>query len=192
MTKYTKKFDDFSQSVLIIVDVQKPFSTYFPDNYVEKLKKLASKIDSVYQIWDSNNEGVKDYEFPNEVLSIEKQFGGKPEIELLTPNSKEDFMKDNQAQYFFNEHGNGNAYNMTDGRILIYVGMGGQGPGHEWFIIPKDVVSLFKELKNSPAMIFLAGGADFECLYDIEVALHFFNINFKKLDDYIYKANPIE
>ena len=81
---------------------------------------------------------------------------------------------------------------MTDGRILIYVGMGGQGPGHEWFFIPKEVVELCKKLQDSTAMIYLAGGANQECLYDVEIALQHFGIDFNKLDDYVYSANPID
>lgn len=189
MPEYTKKFEDFTNTILIIVDVQEPFSKYFPDNYIEKLSNLSSKMDKVYQIWDSNDGSVKDYEFPNETESLEKQFGAKPDINLIEPEYQKQFTEDSNNNNFFNEEGATNGYPMTDGRVLIYVGMGGQGPGHEWFFIPSKVKDLFKDLQYTSDMIYLVGGANQECLYDIEIALQYYGINFKKLDDYVYSAN---
>lgn len=190
MPEYAKKFDDFTNGTLIIVDVQEPFSEYFPENYVEELNDLASKMNKVYQIWDSNDESKKDYTFPNETMSFEKQFGGKPEIDLIVPNAQQNYIQDEKDTNFFNESGDTKSYQLQNGDILLYVGMGGQGPGHEWFIIPTKIKDLFISLQDSEDMIYLVGGANQECLYDIEVALHHLDVKFQKLDDYVYSANP--
>jgi hypothetical protein len=63
--RYLKTFESHSsKNVLIIVDVQKSFSKFFTENYVNQLKDYSRGFGRVYQIWDNHVEGKdvdKDY-----------------------------------------------------------------------------------------------------------------------------------
>lgn len=191
MNRYTKNFNDFSDKKLIIVDVQEPFKEFFPENYIDKLNQLSQTMQEVFQVWDSNENGKINYKFPNQAATIEKKFGGKPNFNDLTTEAQQEFQKDNKKEFYFNTDGNTKIYQQNDGTILTYVGMGGHSPGHEWFIIPKQLISLAQYLKKSNSAIYIVGGANQECLYDIEIALTNLGVNFTKLNNYTYSANPV-
>ena len=63
--KYIKIFEDYNKDgILIIVDVQRSFKSFFTDNYLSELNKYCLKFDKVYQIFDNHVDGKnpdKDY-----------------------------------------------------------------------------------------------------------------------------------
>ena len=187
MEQYTKKFGELLDRRLIIVDVQEPFSENFPPDYINKLNKLSNKMNAVYQIWDANNDGKPDYTFPKEQIKIMKKYGTKPEKVELTPESQSLFDTDVGKQNHFDEE-YGKAYPTTDGGELLYIGMGGSGPGHEWFKIPPELVKLLQQLQQTNAKVYIAGGANKECLYDIESSLYHYKISHSLLPDFVYSA----
>ena len=93
--RYIKTFEKWNikpDDILIIVDVQKSFSKFFTNKYVDELKKYCKNFNRVYQIWDNHPDGTnvdKDYlydedpeipvhkdlyQFPNQKDLIEKRY----------------------------------------------------------------------------------------------------------------------
>ena len=89
---YVKCFENYNNSTLIIVDVQKSFSKYFTPAYLDALKKYCKEFSDVYQIWDNHIDGNNVdndylyskhpiipingdvYTFPNQKKLIEKRY----------------------------------------------------------------------------------------------------------------------
>jgi len=71
-----------NNSILVVVDVQKEFNKFIPSGYVNALINYAKTFDTVYQIWDTNDDQTKpSYNF-GEVQSVKKKFGTKFSTEL--------------------------------------------------------------------------------------------------------------
>ena len=72
---YIKKFESFqSDSILVIVDVQKSFRKYFSEMYLNELKKYCNTFQFVYQIFDNHVDGKnvdKDYLYDDKPELIE-------------------------------------------------------------------------------------------------------------------------
>jgi len=141
--RYLKTFESHStKDILIIVDVQKSFSKFFTNKYVEELKKYCNKFNKVYQIWDNHVDGKnvdKDYlydENPDEMINHEDLYEFPNQVDLI------------EKRY---------NYDVT--------------------------VDFYK-----PVSVTIVGGADSECLEDIEVAAKALGVNFKNNDRYIYSA----
>jgi len=186
-----KNFLNYIEKHLLIVDVQKDFEEYFPDNYINELNTLASEMKYVYQIWDKNQNDEPDYKFPNEVMSTYKYYGDSIDVDSLTEESLKEYNDDSKANFYYDSEYEPKKYNVKDGGFYIYIGMGNNGPGHEWFLVRPNIIEFMETLKNKLGnnILFLAGGAEKECLYDVEIALEFaFNIKYKKLTNYTYSA----
>jgi len=158
--------------ILIIVDVQKEFSKFMPQGYVEKLNKYASDFKYVYQIWDSNKTDKRTYNFTNQVKSIRKNYGTKfsdnlvkitKSIELNNKNIKE-----------------GDIFKVNNNYIVKI------DNNHGWFYLNDELLNLYKELKGKKVII--VGGAGMECEYDIFVSMKSFKINAIQNHEYIYDA----
>ena len=53
-----------NDGILVIVDVQKIFGKYIPNDFEKKLANYCEEFDKVYQIWDSNKIKHHSYNFP--------------------------------------------------------------------------------------------------------------------------------
>ena len=190
MSNYLK-FKDFINKHLLIVDVQKDFTKFFPPNYLNNINNLCKQMSKVYQIWDSNDANKPDYKFPNQVLSVDKKYGSDLDKNILTPKSLKELNKDFKDNFFYDSEYNPKIYHTNDGGFYIYIGMGNDGPGHQWFLVTPKLVNFFNTLKKdlNGNILYLAGGAERECLYDVEITLiHGFDIGYQKLDEYTYMA----
>lgn len=159
--------------VLVIVDVQKEFAKFIQGDLVDELYDYAEKFDKVYQIWDSNqNQIAPTYEFPNQVETVKKKFGknhfnGK--IQKFTQDV-EDISPE------------GTTFKLTDGNgYVVRV-----DNNHEWFYVNPEITNMIEEIKDDDVV--LVGGADGECLEDVEVAFKAFGLSFRVNKKYVYSA----
>ena len=168
-----------TDGILVIVDVQKQFDKFIPQNfeknifkYCEEFPKDDNSGKGVYQIWDANKAQNFSYNFPNTLMTIKKNYGTKFDkkiedtgINLLKSNPKVG------AKFKFNDK---NAY-------LIRV-----DNNHKWFYVNEDLYNLYLKLKGKNVII--CGGADSECLEDVYVSMKSFGVNPTYNHEYIYSA----
>jgi len=162
------KHDD----ILVIVDVQKIFGKFIPENFEKKLNKYSGSFKTVYQIWDSNKIDKQSYKFDNEIKSVRKNYGTKFSKELVK----------------FTDQLNIDYPNVKEGDIFQYNNeyVVKVDNNHNWFYVNSGLMSLYDELKNKTLII--VGGADHECIYDVYISMKSFNINPIYNHDYIYSA----
>jgi hypothetical protein len=210
--RYLKTFESHSsKDILIVVDVQKSFHDFFTDNYVNELKKYCNEFSKVYQIWDNHHLGKnvdKDYlydedpeipnhddlyDFPNQVDLIEKRYNYDVDADfykrVLTPETYEEVKKKEDAK----ELKRGDFFPTNEGTLIVYV-----GNNHIWYHLPKKLHELFTEVVEAQDLnenlndvrdVILVGGADGECLTDIETAAEAMGVKLRLNHKYIYSAS---
>lgn len=204
--RYLKTFESHStKDILIIVDVQKSFSKFFTNKYVEELKRYCNKFNKVYQIWDNHHLGKsvdKDYlydrdpeeedtndlyEFPNQIDLIEKRYNYDVTVDFYKPVLDENEYLEIKKKEDNGELVRGDFFHTNEDTIIIYI-----GNNHKWHHLPKKLYDLFMEITEAQiedrVSVTIVGGADSECLEDIEVAAKSLGVNFKNNDRYIYSA----
>ena len=204
--KYLKTFESHNnKDILIIVDVQKSFSKFFTKRYVSELKNYCKKFNRVYQIWDNHVEGDnvdKDYlydsdpeegnnndlyEFPNQVDLIEKRYNYDVNVDFYKPVLEESEYEDIKRKEDSGELKKGDFFHTTEGTIIVYI-----GNNHKWHHLPKKLYDLFMEITEAQiedrVSVTIVGGADGECITDIEVAAKSLGVNFNRNVKYIYSA----
>jgi hypothetical protein len=198
--KYLSQYQDFdNESILLIIDVQKSFSEFFTDNYVKQLKEYCRGFDKVYQIYDNHVEGKnpdKDYlykenppspingdlfKFPKQVDIIEKRYRYDVEIDFFKKELTSDMYKEIKSREENDDIKVGEYFETKNGTILVFI-----NNNHNWFECPVKLFNLLKEWKNK--QIVIVGGADRECLTDVEVTAKALGVKVKRNDNYIYSA----
>lgn len=165
---------------IVIVDVQESFKKYFNDAYLEALNEFCEDYKRVFQIWDSIDSNEPDYEFPNQVGTYEKQYGGEllPEdVENYFPEPMWQTVKDKLEEI----PNSGDMFETINGDAFVYIG--GQ---HEWFICSRELLNLFKSFKEQNRTILLVGGAMHECIHDIFVTMKAIGVNVSYEMQYVY------
>ena len=205
--RYLKTFESHSsKDILIVVDVQKSFKEFFTDNYVNELKKYCNGFSKVYQIWDNHHlgknvdkdylydedpdEGTNDdlYEFTNQIDLIEKRYNYDVDADfykkVLTPETYEEVSAKEDA----NELKKGDFFPTNEGTIIVFI-----NNRHRWFHCPKKLYELFIEISDAQVdkekEVTIVGGADSECILDIEVTAKSLGVKFKRDEKYIYSAS---
>lgn len=158
--------------VLVIVDVQKEFSKFIQHDLVKELEKYCQKFDKVYQIWDAHKNKVgTTYKFPKQVKSVKKLFGINHFNDIVKKYTKE--IEESTEE--------GTILKLSDGGYVIRV-----DNNHDWFYVNPEITDLINEIKDDD--VTLVGGADEECLKDIEVTFKSFGINVEINYKYVYSA----
>ena len=168
---------------LIIVDVQDAFLKFFGELYIEKLDEYCEEFKRVYQIWDNTESDKPDYIFKNQMKTYEKTYGGELNINDVEHYFTEP-MWDAVKQKLENIPDSGDLFETKYNDYWIYV-----GGKHLWFFCSKELSTFFKLLKKQERKIILVGGAQYECLEDIYVALQSFGVNVTYNNDLIYSAS---
>lgn len=208
--RYLKTFESHSsKNVLIIVDVQKSFSKFFTDNYVNQLKEYCKNFGSVYQIWDNHVEGKnvdKDYlydedpdmpvngdlyDFPNQNDLIEKRYNYDVDADFFKNILDKSVYDEIKSKEKNNSLVKGDSFPTKEGTLIIYI-----GNNHIWYHMPKKLHDLFSEISQAQSTnesmsvndVILVGGADRECLDDVEVAAQVMGVRLKRNDKFIYSA----
>jgi hypothetical protein len=208
--RYLKTFESHSsKNVLIIVDVQKSFSKFFTENYVNQLKDYSRGFGRVYQIWDNHVEGKdvdKDYlydedpdmpmngdlyDFPNQSDLIEKRYNYDVDADFfrkILDKSLYDEIKSKEEEGSLVK---GDSFPTKEGTLIIYI-----GNNHKWYHMPKKLHDLFGEISQAQSVneslsvedVILVGGADRECLDDVEVAAKVMGVRLNRNANFIYSA----
>jgi len=198
--RFLKTFESHSSGTLIIVDVQKSFRRFFSEMYLNELKKYCKNFKYVYQIFDNHVDGKnvdKDYlydetpvipihkdlyHFPNQKELIEKRYNYKVDADFYKKIlDKEIYNKisDKEDKKLLKK---GDIFNTKEGTYIVYI-----GNNHQWYHCPKKLYDLLTSLKGKEVTI--VGGADGECLTDVETAAEAMGVRLKLNHKYIYSAN---
>ena len=204
--RYLKTFESHStKDILIIVDVQKSFKEFFTDNYIKELKKYCKKFSKVYQIWDNHHLGKnvdKDYlydrdpeeedtndlyEFPNQIDLIEKRYNYDVTVDFYKPVLDESEYDEIKRKEDGGELNRGDFFHTNEETIIVYI-----GNNHRWHHLPKKLYDLFMEITEAQVddnvSVTIVGGADGECITDIEVTAKALGVSFNSNKNYIYSA----
>ena len=208
--KYLKTFESHNnKDILIIVDVQKSFKKFFNELYLSELKKYCNKFNRVYQIWDNHIDGQnvdKDYlydedpeipvhedlyHFPNQKDLIEKRYNYDVTADFYKRVLDEDVYEEVKKKEENNELKQGDHFPTKEGTIIVFI-----GNNHRWYHMPKKLHELFMEITEAQnenlseiRNVYLVGGADGECLDDVEVAAEIMGVQIKRNPKYIYSAS---
>jgi len=175
----TKKMGEYD---LVIVDVQEPFKKFFGDAYLEALEDYCEDFSRVFQIYDINDIDEPDYLFPNQTLTITKEYGGELNEEDVEYYFTEP-MRESIYQKFETGFQERDMFETINGDYFIYV-----DGAHEWFICTREMADLFKGFKTNGRKIILVGGAANECLKDIYVTMRAFDVNVEYNAQYVYSS----
>jgi hypothetical protein len=209
--KYITTYNLFERSTfggdyLLIVDVQKSFSKFFNDNYLNELKKYCSNFKKVYQIFDNHIDGKnidKDYlydinhdvdyhedlyDFPNQIDIIEKRYNYDVDVDFYKNILDLDTYKNIKNKEDKKLLKVGDYFKTLKGTIIVYI-----GNNHNWYHVPKKLYKLFIDISNAQKeglnnKITLVGGAFGECLKDIEIAAKSLGVELILNKKYIYSA----
>jgi hypothetical protein len=208
--RYLKTFESHSSDdVLIIVDVQKSFSKYFTDNYVSQLKDYSRGFGRVYQIWDNHVDGKnvdKDYlydedpdapmngdlyHFPNQSDLIEKRYNYNVDADFYKNILDKSVYEDIKSREDEGSLVRGDSFPTKEGTLIIYI-----GNNHKWYHMPKKLHELFEEINQAQSLnesmsvndVIMVGGADRECLDDVETAAKVMGVRLKRNDKFVYSA----
>jgi len=165
-----KRLIKANYKTLIIVDIQKNFSNFFDDKYLNQVENIINQgwnnIITIVDDIDGKPE-IPDfiYEASNEI--IPKQYGGWEQMmfDEYIESGEMEIIEENEVYKYKNN-------------LII------KGNIHEYFEIPKDMELVFKELQEAT----IIGGGDQECLDDIENALIYLNVKVKRNSSGIYGA----
>jgi hypothetical protein len=208
--RYLKTFESHSSDdVLIIVDVQKSFSKYFTDNYVSQLKDYSRGFGRVYQIWDNHVDGKnvdKDYlydedpdapmngdlyHFPNQSDLIEKRYNYNVDADFYKNILDKSVYEDIKSREDEGSLVRGDSFPTKEGTLIIYI-----GNNHKWYHMPKKLHELFEEINQAQSLnesmsvndVIMVGGADRECLDDVETAAKVMGVRLKRNEKFVYSA----
>ncbi len=199
--KYIKLFEEHSEEkkILIIVDVQRSFKKFITDNYLKELNNYCKEFDEVINIWDNHIDGKnpdKDflyhsepdientddlYTFPKEIMKLEKRYKYNVKIDYFKNIlSDEDYktIKNKEDKGLLKK---GDKFNTTEDTVLVYI-----GNNHRWFQVGKKMFKLFKTLKGKKVTV--VGGANGECILDIQVSAKTLGVNLFTNKKYVYSA----
>lgn len=197
--KYIKLFEEHSERILIIVDVQKSFKKFFNDNYLAELNKYCNQFNKVYQIWDNHSDGTnpdKDflyhdepdienkndlYKFNNQADLIEKRYNYDVNVDYYKKILSEEIYNKIKTKEQNKQLRTGDIFMTNEDTVITYI-----GNNHQWFHCPKKLYDLFQSIKGQHVVI--VGGAENECIQDVMVTAKALGLTIMKNDKYIYSA----
>lgn len=181
-TEYLKEAANVNNhdGILVVVDVQKQFDKFTPQNYEQNIIKYCKEFPAdnqgrgVYQIWDANKAQVPSYQLPNTVQTVKKNYGIKfdNQIKKIADGLSQKYPGAKPGQKFKLKDRN---------TFLVRV-----DNNHTWFYVNEELYNLYLKLKGKTVII--VGGADSECLEDVYISMKSFGINPIYNHDYIYSA----
>lgn len=176
---------------LVIVDVQKDFSQWMPDGYLQRVHDHAKSVPNVYQVWDANRTDGPSEKFENEKMTVPKRYGynlRKEDVRnYFTGESQRELESDMDSDKFHCEQGRRKTYRARDGKVLFYV-----GKSHKFFMAEPELMKMMEYLKQLNSKIIIIGGADNECLADVEACMDHYEIPFERKHDLIYPVKKEE
>jgi len=197
---YIKNFESFhSDSILIIVDVQKSFKKFFSEMYLNELNKYCKHFNTVYQIFDNHVDGKivdKDYlydedpeipvhgdlyHFPNQKELIEKRYNYDVDADFYKKILDKDVYEEISKKEEERSLKKGDIFPTKEGTVITFI-----NNNHVWFHVPKKLYELLESLRGRNVTI--VGGADSECLEDVVTTAESIGVKIKRDYKYIYTA----
>lgn len=171
-----------NSKALLIVDVQKSFSKFITDAYVDALMLYSENFDRVYQVWDDTDQTEKSYEFPNEYMDVSKTYGSLT-LDHFEQQKNDFFHEEDIDRYteILKNPSRGDSLICKDGSIWLYV-----GGSHIWFLIKPDLQMLIQDVKKNTLEPIICGGESSACLEDIYQTCVYFGLKPKMDFKYIY------
>lgn len=190
MEKIVPLFEEFSagrDKHLVIVDVQKEFDRWMKPDFIKSVHKYAEQFPNVYQIWDANRAVRPSEKFPNEKMTALKRYGydlREEDILHHFDNPVQSELKtDFQNKKFEDAQGKRKAYKTRNGELLHFV-----GKSHQFFMAEQELQKLIEYFKSLKDGVTLCGGADGECLADVEAMLQYYDVPYDLNRDYVYAS----
>lgn len=197
--RYIKTFENYQEATLIIVDVQKPFSKFFSEMYLHRLKEYCNNFKSVYQVWDNHSDKDADkdylyddnpeipidsntYKFPNQKDLIEKRYNYDVDVDFYKNVLDKEVYKELKEKEKNKTIKKGDIFKTKEGTAIVYI-----GNNHKWFHVPKKLYELFTNLKGKEVII--VGGSDGECLEDVYITGESMGVKVSRNHKFIYSAN---
>jgi hypothetical protein len=188
--RYVPLFEEFSagrDKHLVIVDVQKEFEQWMKPGFIQKVHDYAKNIPNVYQVWDANRAQKPSETFQNQKALVPKRYG----YDLRSDDIRNHFdkpvqdqlMSDFESRKFVGEDGRRKAYETRDGNLLTFV-----GKSHQFFMAERELRGLLEYFKSLKDGVTLCGGADGECLADVEALMDHYGVPYEVNREYVYKS----
>ena len=131
------------------------------------------------------------YHFPNQKDLIEKRYNYDVTADFYKRVLDNDVYEEVKKKEENKELKQGDHFPTKEGTIIVFI-----GNNHRWYHMPKKLHELFMEITEAQnedlseiRNVFLVGGADGECLDDVEVAAEIMGVQIKRNPKYIYSAS---
>lgn len=190
MDRIVPLFEEFSagrDQHLVVVDVQKEFDKWMKPGFIQKVHDYAKNVPNVYQIWDANRAVKPSETFANQKALVPKRYGydlKRDDIfNYFDKPVQDQLARDFDSKRFVDEDGKRKTYPTRDGSMLAFV-----GKSHQFFMAERELMKLLDYFKTLSDGVTLCGGADGECLADVEAMLDYYGIPYDLNRDYVYKA----
>lgn len=190
MDKIVPLFEEFNagrDKHLVIVDVQKEFEKWMKPGFIQSVHEYAKGVPNVYQIWDANRAQKPSETFPNQKMIAPKHYGyDLQRADILNHFDhpvQDELISDFDSKKFTDAQGLRKAYMTRDGHMLQFV-----GKSHQFFMAEKELQKLLEYFKTLKDGVTICGGADGECLADIEAMLERYGVPYDKNQEYVYKS----
>lgn len=199
--KWIKTFESYNTiEDLIIVDVQKSFSKFFTEMYINQLTKHCNQFKNVYQVFDNHHEGknvdkdylydenpeipVSDefYSFPNIKERIEKRYNYKVDADFYKKILDKEVYDEISSLEEKKQLKKGDMFATKEGTVIVYI-----GNNHVWFHSSKKLYDVLQSLKGKTVEI--VGGSDSECLEDVVTLAEKIGVLIKRNYKYIWSAS---
>lgn len=184
---YIPLFEQYDNETLIIVDVQKPFAKWWEraghDTLPTDINNYCRNFHQVYQIWDDHDESQPSWKFNNECATLRKHYGvDQPDGEIQDYSAYFDGDELKKVMDIVKSGVEEPAlFKRKDGNYAVLV-----CGSHKWFLPTKELVDSLLLINDD---IILVGGAEGECLKDIEVLLGLLGKTYNVNYEYTYAAN---
>ena len=184
---YIPLFEQYDNETLIIVDVQKPFAKWWEkaghDTLPTDINNYCRNFHQVYQIWDDHDESQPSWKFNNECATLRKHYGvDQPDGEIHDYSA---YFEGDELKKVMDIVKSGveepALFKRKDGNYAVLV-----FGSHKWFLPTKELVDSLLLINDD---IILVGGAEGECLKDIEVLLGLLGKTYNVNYEYTYAAN---
>lgn len=190
MYKTIPLFEEYSagrDQHLVIVDVQKEFDKWMKPGFIQSVHDYANTVANTYQIWDANRAERPSEEFPNQKMIAPKHYGYDLKEEDIRNHFDQPVQGELAADYagkkFTDAQDRRKAYRTRSGDMLMYV-----GKSHQFFMAEKELQDLFEYFKTLKDGVTLCGGADGECLADVEAMLEHYGVPYEMNKKYVYSS----
>ena len=190
MERIVPLFEDYSAGRakhLVVVDVQKEFEKWMGPDLIRKVHEYAAAVPNVYQIWDANRAERPSETYPNQKMLASKRYGYDLREDDIRHHFDRPVQDELSADFskgsFTGADGKKKAYRTRNGDLLMFV-----GEAHKFFMAERELQKMLEYFKSLKDGVTVCGGADGECLADIEALFGHYGVPYSLNKEYVYKS----